>query len=188
VDPSDEHTITQQVSLGHGQKVKILLEHPKVNVYVKRNKMNLLEWSAYLNRPTVVQVLLEDKRIDPKCNECNAFRIAARKGYYQIVELFLKDLRIDPSGYNNEAIVAAAKAKQGSCETIQVLLRDIRVDPNAQDNIAILNAAKKGHLKMVQTLVASDRVNAAGLKAAYATANCYSHPKVAQFLAKKLRL
>jgi hypothetical protein len=48
----------------------------------------------------VVELLLQDKRVDPAANQNYAIRSAARNGHSAVVELLSRDARVDASAVN----------------------------------------------------------------------------------------
>ena len=86
----------------------------------------------------VVQLLLEDPRVDPSANHNLAIRLAALYGRHQIVKLLFTDPRVDPSDklIHNSAIRLAAR--NGHLKVVKLLLEDPRVDPSNDHNREIV--------------------------------------------------
>lgn len=104
-----------------------------------------------------VEVLLQDKRVDPSVDNNYLIQLALEKGYFKIVELLLRDSRVDPSTNNNYAIRFASQ--YGHTEVVKLLLADPRVDPSALNNTAIQFAAVNGHLEVVKLLLLHPKVD-----------------------------
>ena len=86
-----------------------------------RNEIKLHLWA----HRDVVQLLLQDPRVDPAADNNYAIRWASTNGHP----------RVDPSAENNLAIRLASR--QGDFDVIQLLLQDPRVHPSAADNHAM---------------------------------------------------
>jgi hypothetical protein len=75
---------------------------------------------------SVVERLLQDKRVDPSACDNYAVRWAAQFGHLAFVDLLLRDARVDPSADNNYAVRQAAA--RGHLAVVDRLLEDDRVD------------------------------------------------------------
>ena len=104
----------------------------------------------------IVELLLNDPRVDPGANNNSAIRWAAEHGHLKVVELLLADERVDPSASNNYAIRWAVK--YGHLEVVKLLLSDERVDPSAENNSALEAAVRENHIKIVKILLRDPRV------------------------------
>jgi hypothetical protein len=62
-----------------------------------RNK-NFLSHKGY---KTIVEMLLQDNRVDPSANNNEAIQYASRYGHREVVEILLKDSRVNPSDKDN---------------------------------------------------------------------------------------
>jgi ankyrin repeat protein len=74
-----------------------------------------------------VQLLLNDKRIDPSLDDQAALVTACENGNLEIVHLLLKDPRVDPSDSKSKCLHYACLSDQ--LEVVKVLLKDKRVQP-----------------------------------------------------------
>ena len=57
----------------------------------------------------IVELLLQDIRIDPSILNNQAIRFASENGHLSIVKLLLADSRVDPSDSNDQAIRLASE-------------------------------------------------------------------------------
>ena len=105
----------------------------------------------------IVELLLEDTRIDPSGNNNEAIIYASYGGHFKVVELLLQYSRVDPSANNNYAIRFAST--RGYLEIVELLLRDQRVDPTEADNHAIRWTSRNGHSRVVEILLEDARVD-----------------------------
>ena len=115
--------------------------------------------ASQTGHPAVVQLLLQDPRVDPAAQDNEAIRYASIDGHSAVVELLLQDPRIDPAAEDNTAIRFASL--NGHSEVVELLLQDPRVDPAAVDNQAIQNASHYQHLAVVEMLLQDPRVDPA---------------------------
>ena len=136
--------------------IKCLLENTCFDLSVIGGKWAIGHASenGYLG---VVQLLLQDKRVDPSAANNWAIRLASENGHLEIVRLLLQDKRVDPSADNNYAIRYASQ--NGRLEVVKLLLHDKRVDPSAKNNWAIKWANGIGHSEIVSLLRQDRRVN-----------------------------
>ncbi len=74
----------------------------------------------------VVNILLEDSRVDPSAKDNYASRWASYYGHIEVVNRLLEDPRVDPSAVDNYAIRLASI--NGHIEIVKRLLEDSRVD------------------------------------------------------------
>ncbi|KAI8895027.1 hypothetical protein BC833DRAFT_602768, partial [Globomyces pollinis-pini] len=84
-----------------------------------------------MNHIEIVQLLLNDARIDPSANDNRAFEIAVEMGHIEIVKMLLHDL-IDPSENGNRALEIATSMKHK--EIAHLLLKDARVNSSVTVN------------------------------------------------------
>lgn len=105
---------------------------------------------------TVVNRLLDDRRVDPSADDNYAIAVASQAGHIAVVNRLLDDARVDPSADNNFAIRAASL--NGHTPVVARLLADPRVDPSADNNFAIRFAAQNGHAPVVDRLLSEPRV------------------------------
>ena len=99
----------------------------------------------------VVEILLQDSRVDPSAHENEAIRTAAYHGHLAVVEVLLGDIRVDPSVHENDAIRMAAQ--QGDVDTVSALLCDVRVNPAAQARDVQLGTVRKIEREKMKVLL-----------------------------------
>lgn len=111
------------------------------------------------NQGDVVEILLQDERIDPASENNKPFIVACEKGFTAIVKRLLKKDSVDPSAMGNIAIQRVSE--NGHEDLVSLLLKDPfrRANPSANDNFAIKRAARNGHLGIVKLLIADNRVD-----------------------------
>ena len=125
------------------------------------------------NDVSLLDLLLQDPRVDPSMGDNQAIREASGKGHLAVVDRLLQDPRVNPSADNNEAIRVASS--YGHLAVVDRLLQDpvpsdpfrgdsrpsIRrdVDPSAYGNCAIREASENGHLAVVDRLLQDPRVD-----------------------------
>jgi ankyrin repeat protein len=109
----------------------------------------------------IVQLLLEDGRMDPSTYNNSAIISAVQKGQIEIVRLLLQDPRVDPSARTNFAFrwVCENGHTEGHTEIVRILLADPRVDPIAADNYAFVRACAYERIETVRLLLQDPRVN-----------------------------
>jgi ankyrin repeat protein len=74
----------------------------------------------------MVELLLQDGRIDPTTDSNAAIGYASLNGHVDIVALLLQDSRVDPTDYGNYAIKRAIF--NGHIDIVSLLLQDGRVE------------------------------------------------------------
>ncbi|KAJ2988981.1 hypothetical protein HDV02_005226, partial [Globomyces sp. JEL0801] len=94
-----------------------------------------LEKAIRNNKANIVQILIEDKRVDPSAEDNHAIRCACSDGRTEIVKILLNDVRVDPSALDNAALICACLI--GHTEIVKMMIKDKRVDPSANENMAI---------------------------------------------------
>jgi ankyrin repeat protein len=112
----------------------------------------------------LVELLLQDERVDPSDNFNLAIQISSMKGHKEIVELLLQDARVDPSDSFNSAIALAMM--NGHEDVVELLKQDPRVEPsnidptlatqiaNASERISVgLTSAFKTSLALLATRI-----------------------------------
>ena len=105
----------------------------------------------------VVNLLLNDNRVDSSVDNQCAIRTASENGHIEVVKLLLNDNRVDPSVDNQYAIQWASN--NGHIEVVKLLLNDPQVDPSADNQYAIRWASSKGHVEVVKLLLNDQRVD-----------------------------
>jgi ankyrin repeat protein len=69
----------------------------------------------------IVELLLEDSRVDPSIHHNTAVRFASKKGFVGIVRILLNDARVNPSDLDNAALIHAVDS--GNIEIVRMLLK-----------------------------------------------------------------
>jgi hypothetical protein len=83
------------------------INNPEINIVFEN--INFIRYASVLGRNHIVEILLNDKRIDPSDDFNAALRLSSEFGHTKIVKLLLNDERVDPSDYRNYAIKNAFK-------------------------------------------------------------------------------
>ncbi len=151
-----------------------------------REKM--LVFSSYKGYPKIVQLLLDDPKVDPGCEyqgrKNAALLEAVRKGNTDIVRLLLVDGRADPTAEDNHCVEMAAA--EGHAGVLRLLLDDSRVDPAARDNSAIREASSRGHTGALRILMKDARVDVQ--KVALETASKNEHLETVRLILRDGRV
>ncbi|KAJ3290959.1 hypothetical protein HDU79_002831 [Rhizoclosmatium sp. JEL0117] len=133
VDPSFESNRPLKAACS-GRNIDVvatLLKDPRVDL---NNADDLFLFVVGGGNETIVQLFLEDKRIDPSLNNNRALKIAARNNNACVVLMLLDDARVDP----NEGLREAAEFCRS--DIVRLLLADPRVDPSINNNAVIRRA------------------------------------------------
>ncbi|PRP85253.1 putative ankyrin repeat protein [Planoprotostelium fungivorum] len=134
-----------------------------------------------------VELLLRDHRVDPSVKDNHAIRWASSGGYTQLVRLLLSHHQVDPAAGCNEAIRGASI--RGHTDIVKLLLSSPRTDPSDANNLAIIRASTEGHIDIVGLLLKDDRVNpSAENNEAIRRASCRGHAEVVELLLKDSRV
>jgi hypothetical protein len=153
---------TSQMSLftsckeGNIERVKELIEQG-VNIAMCNNLA--LHLACEHGHISIVSLLLQDWRIEPRAYDNYAIITASQQGHTDIVKLLLQDGRADPTAGYNDAIIHACK--NGHIKVVEALLQDGRTDPTDADNSAIGFASRYGHTDVVRVLLQDGRVDPA---------------------------
>lgn len=154
--------LVEAAEKGQANEVSKLLKHPLVDSSFAVNRddwgaRTALRGAAENGHVEVVQVLLQDGRVDPAADESVSLWRSALMGRFDVVETLLRDRRADPAARDNWAVRGAAH--NGFTEATRLLLKDVRVDPCADQNRAVIWAAQKGHVEIVHLLLQDPRVD-----------------------------
>jgi hypothetical protein len=126
-----------------------------------QDKIDKPEFAIYYNfrdnDVSLLDLLLQDPRVDPSMGDNQAILEASRKGHLAVVDRLLQDPRVNPSACGNYAIREASG--KGHLAVVDRLLQDPRVDPSACVNYAIRKASENGHLGVVDRLLQDPRVD-----------------------------
>lgn len=105
---------------------------------------------------SVVELFLQDPRVDPSVENNYAIQLACQEGYISTVIALLKDPRVDPSVENNAALSLAIE--NDYIDIVELLLDDPRIDPTIENNYAIELASYNRHFDMVELLLEDKRI------------------------------
>lgn len=147
----------------------------------------VLQNASHYGMPSLIKVLLNDKRVKFAADKQAAVNRAATEGHADVVRLLLTNKRVNPAAYGNKAIQNAASL--GHFDVVLLLLKDSRVDPSVNNNAVIKGAASTGNPELVRALLNDKRVDPSGegnqaLKLAVSSGNAevvkllLNHPKV----------
>ncbi len=125
-------------------------------------KLNNICIDSFNTDPDTILPILNDKRIDLTHNDNYIFRQAIELNNLKIIQILLK--HTNPSFDQNYAIQRACRL--GLDQIVKLLIDDYRVDPGSSDNICLEYATEHNHVKVVEILCKSPKVNP--------TANNYS--------------
>ena len=111
----------------------------------------LIRWASEQGHDKIVEILLNDPRINPSAHYNYAIRHASNNGHDKVVEMLSRDSRVDPSANCDYAIQSASK--NGHDKVVEILLKDSRVDVSFGHNLAIRIAKTYGHHKIADILL-----------------------------------
>jgi ankyrin repeat protein len=131
--------------------VSELLNDKKINID------NSLFFSCVNGYFDIVELLIQDERINALNDYNDAIRLAAEYGHTNIVTLLLNDKRIDPSTLYDLPVRVASE--NGHIEVVKLLLEDSRVNPSDINNQAIKQAFAHEHFEIVDILFKIKIVN-----------------------------
>ena len=117
----------------------------------------MLRYACLEGEFDIVDLLLQDPRVNPSVNDNIPIKYASEYGFTNIVERLLRDPRVDPSAEKQYALKEACK--NNHIETANVLLRHPRVDPSVDEQAILRNACMKGQTKVAQVLLQDSRVD-----------------------------
>ncbi|KAJ3022521.1 UNVERIFIED_CONTAM: hypothetical protein HDU68_009057 [Siphonaria sp. JEL0065] len=127
VDPKllDEKTLVSVVSNGFESVLECLLKDGRIQVeriqkltgHFSPSSYNLIEIAITSGHGNLVNILLEDGRVDPCHNKNNALLMAVQKGCADVVEVLIKDGRVQDQ-----------IQRVGSVEVLKLLIKDKRVE------------------------------------------------------------
>lgn len=163
VDPSGWSSLAIHTICERGHASTLALVASKVSV----DKLNRgLVLACYGGRPgmvAVVDLLLDQKGIDPRTDNDEPLMAAARSGDPNLVRLLLGDQRVKPNANGNKAIRYAVRA--GNYDCVEQLMRltskkDGGVNPWVEKSRAFREACALGHLEIARLLAKDKRVKA----------------------------
>lgn len=125
--------------------IQLCLRDPDFDPVAEADCMN----DAAIRGPEVMQLLLDDGRLDPMAGQrwCMMSAVALQPS---VVELLLADERVDPTYQEYMAVKLAAST---NTDSLRVLLADDRVDPTYNDGLLLRIAASAGCIDAVATVM-----------------------------------
>jgi hypothetical protein len=105
----------------------------------------------------VVQLLLQDKRVDPSDNNNAALLNASENGHLEIVRLLCRDDRVLVMSVGASALNLACS--NGHLETVEYLIETQKVDPSYNSDNAFYTACWYGHESVIRYLLQHEKVN-----------------------------
>ena len=174
------------VKSGYPEVVKLLLQHDKVDPgahrdaaiiaacgtrhmrHMSRKRITesgeVIRETKYVedkkmqeNQLEIVNLLLNDERVDPSNQSDKALIEAVQVRSWRIVKRLLQDDRVNPAARNNQAIYDSVNIEESLI--FDILLNDPRVDPSDQNNRTFIIASSIGNLHDVIILLNDPRVN-----------------------------
>ncbi|KAJ3309506.1 hypothetical protein HDV04_005998 [Boothiomyces sp. JEL0838] len=121
------------------------------------NYQNVFRVVLYYENHEILQLILNDGRINPAQHSNLAIKYAINWGRLEMVKLLLKDDRVNPWDLNHLNLVNAAR--QGWLEIVELLLKHKCATPNVNDCAAVWFAVANGHLEVAETLLKDKRIN-----------------------------
>ena len=153
-------------SYGYVEVVKVMLEHPDVNVNTRsQERTTPLIIAAFKGHEAVVQVLLKDPRIDPNLRDdasATALLKASLRGHAGVVKLLLLEDQLEVNVQDDRGWTALGRAaSRGHVEVVRELLEDKRVDVNVGsiggESSLFVMVRRRSMLDVVRECLADDR-------------------------------
>ena len=152
---------------GHPEVVKLLIDHPKLEVNKEDGRGNTaLMLASAQGNSDVVQILLQNTLIDVNKRDNDgwtALCFAAYGGNLETVKLLKEHAKIDVNRGDNVFPLYMASEK-GNLEMVKLLLSDPRIDVNKQThlggNSALSTACENGHSEVMKLLLSQPKINA----------------------------
>lgn len=135
--------------------VRILLQYVDPRERMGENRDQPVVAAARYGSVKVLNLLLNDQRVDPSIRDDIALLIAIKNGHTEAANILLDDPRVNPANMNNEAIYDSIEAE--NYEIVARLLGDSRVDPRDDNNI--LTAVETGNMPILELLLADNRID-----------------------------
>ncbi|KAJ3233837.1 hypothetical protein HDU81_001957 [Chytriomyces hyalinus] len=143
---------------GHLQTATLLLS---LGCDPSARSNDAIQWACTNGHLLLVNLLIQDPRVDPGADHQYGLRLAATLGHTDIVQLLLMDRRVLPQVDRNNTIRSAATF--GHVEIVHILLADPRVDPADMESKALWSAAEEGRAAVVGLLLADGRADPTAL-------------------------
>jgi hypothetical protein len=133
----------------------------KLNSYEKTLKNNLAILSAAdKGKAGIVNLLLNDPRVDPTVKKNFALSNAIQNGHFEVVKLLVNDKRVQDSlekdTLSNALLSAIHKRK---LNVFEHLLTHTEVNPSKNNNHSIILASREGLIGFMELLLNDPRVN-----------------------------
>ncbi|GBG34276.1 Ankyrin-2 [Hondaea fermentalgiana] len=148
--PHDASPLVVTLQMGHLDVFRLLLEHPQFVV-----GPNLIVTAVTCGRTEMVDLLLQDERVDPTVQSSRVLQVAASGNRVDIVSLLLKDGRVDVEA--SDCLAFREAALRGHDGVVTMLLAESKVDPRVMNHFALRQAAGRGHDKVVRILLEDGR-------------------------------
>jgi hypothetical protein len=129
--------------------------------------------AVYKGYISVVDRLLQDKRVDPRVNDYSALYSASQEGHLEILDLLFQDKRFTPTHamkkyaillvtngidpYCNTNIAFRIAVDKGYILVMDRLLQDKRVDPKVKDFTSLNSASQEGQLDILDLLLQDEQ-------------------------------
>tara|TARA_B100001248_G_scaffold262270_1_gene257124 strand:+ start:7865 stop:8851 length:987 start_codon:yes stop_codon:yes gene_type:complete len=157
---SKETALYRAVRLNDKEAVKVFLENPRTNVYIK--PLPLLR-AAYDNKAEIVQMLINKgvRLNDKNANGYTALHLAVRKGHQEIVEMLLQ-AGANPNVKDKKGRTALMDASlRGNVEITRLLLQ-ANANANALDGksrSALIISSALDHTDVAKALLQNADIN-----------------------------
>jgi len=142
---------------GNTKLVKTFLKDLHVNPIDSVEGNMLLYIASEQGFIEIVNLLLQDPRVDPSADDNTALFEAVQANQSDVVKLLLSDRRVDPTVKDNFVLMEAAY--QDFDEVMEILLKDGRADPTARDGQALIYAIEQDNPLIVYLLLEDGRVD-----------------------------
>ena len=153
--------------------LKLLLAQPSIEVNLADDQgKTALHVAAHSGSIDAVKLLLDDKRVDVNCKDNRQITplimAAGKPENIEIFKLLLADRRVEVNwvapASNGDVTALMCAAGKSNAEAAKHLLDDLRVDVNWMNSrgnsaLHVAAAAPKSNLKLVELLLAHERVN-----------------------------
>ena len=117
----------------------------------------MLRQACFNGKLDIVDLLLQDPRVDPSVQENTPIKFASQTGDTAIVQRLLQDPRVDPSADDQFALTAACQ--NDHTEIVKMFLQDPRIDPSVNEQSLIRTACMHGQTEVARVLLQDPRVD-----------------------------
>lgn len=165
VDPATEDNLpfTVAAEYGHLNIIKVLCCESRVSV--KSDNYCAFRFAVMGGHVEVVKFLITQMGIPPNVCKNYGLRVACITGNIAMAKLFLnhsttdtkEEIRVNPAVNNNDCLIKACDS--GYTEIVKMLLQTEKVDAYADGDMPLEVASEKGHMHIVEMLLAGKRVH-----------------------------